>query len=325
MDNNKTTVESLAANEYFQQYCLSPTTEHQQYWDNWLIENPSDRATFEVAVQLVQSLNAQISDQEITEEWHRFKQNRDAIQSTQFTIWSWRHIAKIAAAIAIILGAVWGWQSFYHSDPLTAIRTMHGQTQSFALPDGSRVDLNANSRLQFSADLTNKSQREVWLEGEAFFEVAHDTLHPFIVHTQRGAIRVLGTTFNVAQRNEDLEVTLVEGSVQLSLPNAAKINLKPGEQATVLHNTIDLKKADLETEIAWKTGSLVFKNATIQSIITRLEAEYNWTIKVKNKNILQRKVNASVASNNPELLLDALREIYELNIQKISEMEYEIK
>ncbi|MDT3401440.1 FecR family protein [Mucilaginibacter terrae] len=145
------------------------------------------------------------------------------------------------------------------------------------LPDESKVWLNSNSSLTYAAAFTG-AKREVVLKGEAYFEIAKDARHPFIVKSGRSTVQVLGTHFNIsAYPDESLsEVTLCEGSVRLSVGNQFAL-LKPGDQASFNRHDdmIALKEVDVEEAIDWKNGYFQFDNAGIEKVMNKIKRWYN--------------------------------------------------
>lgn len=328
MNQFNISVESLAADDSFQKYCLAPEPKDVEYWDKWLTENKEHHSIFIAAKEVVNNLSFQLSKEEVQTEFNLFQKNISSkeekptpiIQSHR-TIPTW--ISRIAAVflLAIMAWGIWELQS----PDLSEIATEFGKTNSFHLSDGSEVVLNANSKIKFQEEWNSTETREVWLEGEAFFEVTHAANQPFIVHTQKGDVEVLGTEFNVMQRSDDFNVTLVSGKVQLELPNQTKINLQPKDQFRIHNQTINHTQVDVESVTAWRYNKMVFKNASIENIITRLENDFGWQVKLNNQEILKRKINASIPENNPDLLLEALSAIYDLKIKKLNDRNYVIE
>lgn len=326
MNRKITTVESLLADEQFQKFCFAPDAVSTKYWKNWLLENEDSQAVFEEARELVLSLSIQVTPKEIGEEFNRFQQNIKQQQTIKREPGRRKFLSFFAraAAVALLLGGgFWAWNHFSET-PMQKFATNFGETKNINLPDGSNVILNANSEISFGEDWKNKDFRELNLKGEAFFEIETNPAKPFLVKTEKGTIRVLGTKFNALQRNDLLDVILLEGKVQVALPNHSKINLRPNERVRINGKTIDHEKIDSSNEIAWRENKMKFKNAPISSVIERLKNDFGWQIEVKNENILKRKINASVA-NNPAVLLEALAQIYDLKIEKIGERQYVIR
>ena len=338
MNQNQITIESLVASEAFQKYCLSPEAEDLKYWENWLNQNQQSHTVFYQAKELVKALTFQLNEDEIRDEYQslQLKFNLDQLSDVEsketsntpskklkpFRKRTW--ITRIAAIFLFLVIALFAWQK-WNTPSSIEVATTFGETNTFELSDGSQVVLNANSAFRFSEKWNKGEAREVWLQGEAFFDVQHTASQPFIVHTSKGKIEVLGTEFNVQQRSENLEVTLVSGKVQLELSNKTKINLNPNDQVRVIGKTVDHIQVDVKTATDWKDNKMIFKNASIQSVIQRLENNFGWEIKLKNKAILNRKINASIPENNPTLLLEALSEIYDLKIKKEEKGKYVIE
>ncbi|MDR6784856.1 transmembrane sensor [Pedobacter africanus] len=155
------------------------------------------------------------------------------------------------------------------------LSTAKGETYMVTLPDKSRVWMNAASSLTYAAGLTGQ-ERRVKLEGEAYFEVAKDKAHPFIVESRGQKIEVLGTHFNVNAYADEEKVTttLLEGSVKVSGKAGSKI-LKPGHQSKLNENTISLTQVDTELATAWKNNKFLFENDDIRYIMRMIERWYD--------------------------------------------------
>lgn len=150
-----------------------------------------------------------------------------------------------------------------------------GGRYAVTLPDGTRVWLNADSRLIYPASF-NGAKREVELSGEAYFEVAHDANRPFVVSVRDAKVNVLGTRFNIrAYDAQPLETALLEGAVAFNHGTASRV-LKPGEQAVVdAEGTLDVVPANLEKVMAWKKGYFYFEDTPIRDIMDELARWYD--------------------------------------------------
>lgn len=157
--------------------------------------------------------------------------------------------------------------------------TPKGGTYQVILSDGTKVWLNAYSKLVFPSKFTGNS-RTVTLTGEAYFEVAKDKSKPFIVSTDNSKIEVLGTHFNIMAYKDEANnlVTLLEGSVKVN-SGTAKVLLKPGQQAEISRNNLSsvLLNNEIDTEqiIAWKNGYFMFANEPVESIMRKISRWYN--------------------------------------------------
>ncbi|WP_127128884.1 FecR family protein [Pseudoflavitalea rhizosphaerae] len=153
-----------------------------------------------------------------------------------------------------------------------------GGEYSLVLSDGSKVWLNAASRLKFPVKFTGDS-REVEVSGEAYFEIARNKSKPFRVRFNNSTVEVLGTHFNVsAYENDHVQaVTLLEGSVKVLNP-LSEVLIKPGEQARLsTSSTISVKQVDAEEAVAWKNGYFSFADEDIKSIMKKLARWYGFS------------------------------------------------
>lgn len=145
------------------------------------------------------------------------------------------------------------------------------------LSDGSHVWLNTGSSITYPVAFTGK-ERKVTITGEAYFEVAHDAGKPFYVSTGDISVQVLGTHFNVNAYNDepDIRVTLLEGSVRVSMTNGEWSMLKPGQQAVVAQGSgLTTQHPDLDEVMAWKNGRFEFGGHTIEPIMRQVAKWYD--------------------------------------------------
>ena len=180
------------------------------------------------------------------------------------------------------------------SNALNTLETSRGERSQVQLPDGTTVYLNAASSLSYPAIFSKQQERKVTLSGEAYFEVAKDKLHPFIVQTSGQQVQVLGTHFNInAYTNETvIKTTLLEGSVSVTPLSAGSgssaaavkpvkaakdaIILKPGQQSSLTKTEkLLVRDVDVQAEIAWINGKFVFEHENIRSIMRKISRWYN--------------------------------------------------
>ena len=142
------------------------------------------------------------------------------------------------------------------------------------LPDGTKVWVNSASELSYPLAF-GKSIRQVELRGEAYFEVAHEKNRPFIVRTAHGDIKVLGTAFNLtAYNSSSSNVTLINGSIQLTNKNKTTKQLIPGQKAEFNGSDMRISQANIEKETAWQQGYFYFEHDQIQDIMEQLARWY---------------------------------------------------
>lgn len=177
------------------------------------------------------------------------------------------------------------------------IETPAGGQYQVRLPDGTKVWLNAASSLTFPTKFA-KLERRVMLSGEAYFEVAKDKRHPFIVKTEQQEVEVLGTHFNINsyQDEPELKTTLLEGSVKVVLNSSVQhvtmqdrsIIIKPSQQAILQNNKLKVQTVDIQEAVDWKNGEFIFNNESLESIMRKISRWYN--VKINYGNIRRTKL-----------------------------------
>ncbi|MEJ2901944.1 FecR domain-containing protein [Pedobacter panaciterrae] len=175
------------------------------------------------------------------------------------------------------------------------IETPRGGQYQVVLPDGSKVFLNAASSLTYPISFVALRERRVELKGEAYFEVAKDKSHPFIVKTQNQEIKVLGTHFNInSYADEPLtKTTLVEGSVLVKASGIQQI-LKPGSQAINGYDGLRIVEANMDEVLAWKNGYFMFDSESIESVMRKISRWYNIDVAFKG-NVSKDKFGGTVS------------------------------
>ncbi|MCG8387779.1 MAG: FecR domain-containing protein [Cytophagales bacterium] len=254
---------------------------------------------------------------------------------------------KAAAVFTLLVAAG---VTIYFSTPgtveMVTYTTVPGQKSSIVLPDGTSIYLNASSKIILPKKFSG-STREIFLTGEAFFEVARDEKRPFIIKSPGIITTVLGTSFNVkAFSNEETEVTVATGKVRIDTspqnviqhPQDSSFTGKPGpgvvregqgegitqilgagDQAIFNPETGELSKQPVELEefLAWKDGIILYKDESLAKVITRLESWYGVRIVVLNDQILECKINGKHKDSSLEEVLKV--------IQLLLDIDYELK
>lgn len=192
----------------------------------------------------------------------------------------------------------------------------YGKTFKLHLSDGTTVSLNSGSTIKYPIHFIKGLNREVYITGEAFLNVAKDAKHPFIVNANELNIRVLGTQFNVSAYLEDeaTEVVLVEGSVSLYTESHgynmdSNVTLEPGFKGSLNKNKENIYTSSVNTSIytSWIYGKLVLRNMTFNNIVKKLERHYNVTIINNNTELMNEEFNANFGDEPIEKVLEELR------------------
>jgi len=163
------------------------------------------------------------------------------------------------------------------------------------LPDGTKVWLNKNTSLIYPEKFSKK-QREVILDGEAFFDVTKDKKHPFIVKTSSFNIKVLGTTFNVHSYKEDVQVSAVleSGAIQLqSAQGDALVTMHPGQRALYKPDTQELEVSyvAVNEHTSWRYNLVTLNNVTIHEVVRSLEENYKIKIQTDSVTLRDHRYN----------------------------------
>ncbi len=214
------------------------------------------------------------------------------------------------------------------------VATKNGVSTKMILPDGSTVWLNAGSKLDYTR-IGKSGNREVQLTGEAFFDIVKNPKRPFIIHTSKIDVKVLGTKFNVKAYPEDktVETSLVQGSVEVFVKNrpGEKFLLKPNQKLVLLNNaeTDVLPKATLNrsaklpiiaidhltyrnndtmaVETSWMQNKLVFENEAFAEVARKMERWYDVRIQFRNKTLEDELLNGDFRKETLKQALEALR------------------
>lgn len=186
-------------------------------------------------------------------------------------------------------------------DPVTTrqLTAANGQVVNCTLADGTRIWLNAGSKLSYPSKFRG-NLREITLAGEAYLEVAHDATKSFIVHTGTIKTQVLGTSFNVKAYPEDgfVKVDVFTGKVGVMpkrAPGVATVSLTPAEEVVIDkmdYTAVKTSGVDMTVPASWKDGGLVFKNMALKEVVNAIQHRYNIKIKVDD-NIAKCAISAN--------------------------------
>jgi transmembrane sensor len=187
------------------------------------------------------------------------------------------------------------------------LRTDYGQISQQQLPDGTEVVVNANSELSYSSGWQDGKDREVWLNGEAFFHVRKTPMKSrFIVHTDHFDIIVTGTQFNVVNRNGRDNVMLNEGSVIIHTDQGKELKMIPGDFVEYGHDQLEKKLIRNDSLTAWKQQKLEFDKTPISELVTIIKDQYGVTVRLADDSVKDKTISGILHNVNLEVLLQAL-------------------
>ena len=315
--------------ESFKNWVNKMVPDDMLQWEQWLDNNPHKRPIANEAAAIIRGIafkKKQVSRQKMDAGWQQVirqisqSQDLDSLIPVKRNEWSavWR---MAAVWLGLLLVATISFY-VYKSNCKLQYQTSFGETTTIILPDKSTVVLNGNSRLTLINNWSFNKDREVWLEGEAFFSVIKKPGQGnarFLVHTGDMDVRVLGTKFNVNNRKARTQVVLNSGKVQLSAQQVAPGKLammQPGELAELRPDKKEFVKRKVNPLIysSWIHKKLLFDDTSIRDIATLLEDNYGFQVKISDAILIDRKLTGEVYVEDVETLLKALSKSFQLKI-----------
>lgn len=315
MDISKYTAQDFVLDPSFRKWVVNPDAETKIRWEKLLMKNPHQYKEAELAREIIMNLsikNYVLEDNEIIGVWENIRQNLeiDTIHTSDYKVVPlnsrstlgkklnkpfihldiWWRVAGI-----VILGLMFIYffgpgdieEDVITSEPISYIEriTPPGVKSNLILSDGSKIILNSNSKLKFQKQFDPK-KREVFLEGEAFFDVAKDTLRPFSVNVGQFNAVVLGTSFNIkAYNNSKMDIALVSGEVLIKNKEieSSPVFLVPGQMAQITNGKLQVTNFDSEMILSWTMKLILFEETPMDEAIFLLENWYGVKIDISNR------------------------------------------
>ncbi|CAN5630116.1 FecR family protein [soil metagenome] len=355
MKSDKMDITDLLSSESFINYCKKSSTEDVIFWEKYLIENPSQQRQVELAkekfLQLFNAMAASDLEEQVALLENRMKLSEPApiIQMEGFGKRKSNHllllVIKITAVAAVLVAGTFLTLNYLNNNRANSIRSFvsaYGERKNIQLPDGSNVTLNAGSKIEINGTF-GSTTRDVYLVGEAFFDVKHNAKLPFIVHTTTMDVKALGTAFDVkAYQNEKItETSLIRGIVEITLKesNNRIMRLYPNEKIQWDHSLATIENGNASTannndklittdslmkklaitnrgdikEIAWKENKLIFDNDLFDDIAILLERWYGAKIEFKDEALRNYRFTATFEKEDLNTVLDFLKESRSFN------------
>lgn len=250
-------------------------------------------------------------------------------QETPVYAISWRRNIMIAASVLLIICTGIWYFKYAAGDNTDLYKTAFSQVKHITLPDGSKVTLNANSELKLSSNWSDKGDRQVWLNGEAYFEVEKKpaTHQKFVVHTNDIDVEVLGTKFNVNTRHAKAIVSLEEGKIKLSLKGETKaimqqkikqdvIEMKPGEvvKLDTASGIALVAESNINFHSGWVRNEFHFNNTSLKEIALTIQDVYGYSLEAADEQLLQRSITGDLRAANLQELVDVLQLTFKLKM-----------
>lgn len=316
--------EELIADNRFMNWASDRNNPDAEYWENWVKTHPEFHTEFEEAVKTVQLIQFRppgLSKAEIAYIWDKTQKrlNTKSYPLVTKSMLLWMSGVAAVLIISLFITVIWLYQNnlSVRKDFVQVTNQLQGKTVTVhaplggqvnvQLPDGSKVWLDAGSEINYPA-FFNSDKREVTLTGQAFFEIQKEEI-PFFVNNAGPQVKVYGTEFsiNAYENEENIIVALTQGKISLMVNNR-EVFLKPGEISKFdkLKRTLEIVETDIDQFIKWKDGVLIFRDATLATIIRTFERRYNVSVLIEDEEIASYKYNAILKGESFEQVLDLL-------------------
>lgn len=248
-------------------------------FDIWL-EEPGAQEAYDA----VQAVDEEIFQRGAAMRGTLAKPRRVAAKRPFSIDWRWLGgLGTVAAAAAVALAlAPWG-ELLPRPDTLYA--TAKGESRTIQLSDGSRIDLNTNTRL--AVRLEEDARRVTVHDGQALFEVARDPSRPFLIVLGDDTVRVIGTKFDVRRRDGRLSVTVLRGLVEVSTEGADKpVQVRPGQMLEHVEGdkSVVVRAVSAEDQLGWRSGRLVYRDQTLGRIVSDLNQYFDRPLRLEGEN-----------------------------------------
>jgi len=301
---------------FFQDWILHPDGESAAFWEEWVRQHPEKTNAIEEATLLLRSIQFRVEypaedriQQSLLAAREKIKGMDGASPVVRIRRIGW------AAAAAAVIGIAGYFLIGGHSDQ-RSYATPYAETHTIYLPDSSTLVLNAHSSVRYNQDWRRGQAREVWLDGEAYFDVRAMAASTFLVHVKELTVEVLGTAFDIRSRRGKTAIVLQSGKIRVRFPAGAHddIIMAPGDK--IVYDPAKAALAHMETVpenyTSWKDGKLT--GATAGEIIEYLEDNYHKTIILDNQTLAQRKIGGVILLDNLDDALFALSTVLNVNI-----------
>jgi transmembrane sensor len=335
MDNSANSAAELLMDPFFQEWVLHPGKENNLIWENRLAGNPSLAEEVEKArkaLLLIQFEQHQIPQGAKDRVWKKIRQIRQPEEAVLVQLYPnqpawWMQTLRVAAMYGGLL-ILAGLLSYVYFTRTLTYTTGFGEVRTVMLPDASEVTLNGNSSIRLANTWFAFQDRQVELKGEAYFTVRHTKNHQrFLVQVgNRAQVEVLGTEFNVYNRERETRVFLNSGRVQLNLltgkgqdQESNSVAMVTGELLTLdssLPEGYTRKVVDPAIYAALKDQKLVFSRSTLAEVFQVLEDVYGLQVRISDPGLSELLFTGSSPIQQPKLLFTALSKSFNLRFSR---------
>lgn len=322
------TLEEFASDPDFRNWVLNPSPERDVFWQTFIDNHPEKAGQIEEARNLIGEVHryfdkgktdAHLLAQKFEEISHRVDRQQEQLSHKPvIQRFSARYLG--IAATVLFLFSLGGWLWISQMNQYEVYSTAYGEWKTVALPDGTTVNLNANSELKVSRNWEAGGDRMVWLTGEAFFEVTKKpvTGAKFFVITTDVSVEVLGTSFNVNSRGKKTEVFLQEGKIRMEA-GKEEAYMDPGDfiaYSASSQQMIETRIGVNDLHSSWKDGALIMQEASVGKIFDKIAEIYGIEFQVQDSSFLQSKTTIRIPMDKLEITLPILEKTLGTTIEQ---------
>lgn len=301
----------------FQDWCISPPSQQNLFWENFFDQFPGKTEEIKNARAFLTSLQFQqdVPDAEYVHEKYlshlQLLESQKLLNFSRFNSIKFRLAISIAATvIGIILISIIAVYFNNKSDSKHVISSNYGELKKILLADSSVIVLNAHSSITFNDVLKKNHPREIWLKGEAYFNIKHFNKNPtkitpaerMLVHGENFLLEVLGTSFDIRQRRNKTEVVLQSGKIALTFFDSlkTKVTLRPGDLVSYNSKNQQITRSTTiaDNYVKWQSKNLILTNPTLEEIINYLEDNYGKKIILESPELKNKKIEGPIKMDN---------------------------
>jgi transmembrane sensor len=300
----------------FISWVVSPTEESNEFWNSFLEVNLNKLNDVQIASEYIKSFHFQEYSPSLNELTALKVRIWDDIDNPPIVKVWWKR-STYWAVVAVVLLVV-SFCIILLNPSSDLYKTTYGEIKKINLSDGSVVTLNTNSSLKVSEKINSAAIREVWLEGEAYFDIASNKGTKFIVHTPETQVEVIGTKFNVNSRRQQTDVILHKGKVVLHAKNLRDVIMKPGNITTVSNKSKSIKLRFVKPEQydVWRESLVVLDNKSVSELIVLLQDTHGISIQFKNRSLLSKELTGKLSIKSIDDFVENLATILDVQAEK---------
>jgi ferric-dicitrate binding protein FerR (iron transport regulator) len=342
---NKKNLDSLNTDESFQLWISGNGTKtDNEKWKKWLNDHPYNKVLYNEALKIWQAgqfrshslpdvqieLNKLLDNLNLnTDKTETTKKNSHPtiLQMNKRRFWKIGAAVISAAAILLIMFRLnISLPNNPFGEKYATVATKFSERTKLNLADGSTVILNGNSTLKYPADFTSETKRELYLKGEAYFEVTKKPIgpqHNFTVATDEGLITVIGTRFTVNSRKNQTKVALIQGRIKVMVKEksddrkiSASVIMRPGEFLHFGKNAQNLNPQNniSPLQTSWWKDRLILNHTSMKEVITWLKETYGVDVEIKDDRLLKRTITGSIENNNLNFIVETLGKVLQVPV-----------